>query len=68
MKNRNEVKGTRNEESLQSFNLDPRSSNLSCEDCGEQIPEGRRRAIPGCKRCMSCQTEFEKIHIHWRAL
>lgn len=28
-----------------------------CEDCGEPIPEARRAAIPGCTRCVACQTE-----------
>ncbi|MFH1027804.1 MAG: TraR/DksA C4-type zinc finger protein [Pseudomonadota bacterium] len=46
----------------------PKPQPLHCEDCGEMIPEARRRAVPGCKRCLSCQTEFEQIHIHWRAL
>ena len=26
-----------------------------CEDCGEEIPEGRRLAAPGCTRCKDCQ-------------
>ena len=26
-----------------------------CEDCGIEIPEGRRRAVPGVKFCVSCQ-------------
>lgn len=41
---------------------------LHCEDCGEKIPEARRQAQPGCTRCLACQTEFEHIHTHWRAL
>jgi phage/conjugal plasmid C-4 type zinc finger TraR family protein len=28
---------------------------LVCEECGEPIPEGRRRAIPGVRLCVSCQ-------------
>lgn len=44
------------------------SPHLHCEDCGEEIPEARRRAVPGCTRCIVCQTEFEQIHTHWRAL
>ncbi|MCG8643230.1 MAG: TraR/DksA C4-type zinc finger protein [Desulfobacterales bacterium] len=30
-----------------------------CVDCGEAIPEKRRRAVPGCRRCVACQTDFE---------
>ncbi len=26
-----------------------------CEDCGEPIPEARRQAVPGVRRCVSCQ-------------
>ncbi|SPD73800.1 Molecular chaperone DnaK [uncultured Desulfobacterium sp.] len=31
-----------------------------CEDCGAIIPLPRREAVPGCTRCLECQTEFEK--------
>ena len=27
-----------------------------CEECGEEIPEARRRALPGARTCVSCQT------------
>lgn len=30
-----------------------------CEECGEDIPEPRRAAVPGCKTCSSCQEEIE---------
>ena len=26
-----------------------------CEACGETIPEGRRRAVPGVRMCVACQ-------------
>jgi phage/conjugal plasmid C-4 type zinc finger TraR family protein len=26
-----------------------------CEDCGAAIPEARRRAVPGVRRCVGCQ-------------
>lgn len=26
-----------------------------CDDCGEDIPERRRRALPGTRTCVSCQ-------------
>lgn len=30
-----------------------------CADCGFPIPEARRRAVPGCRRCADCQADFE---------
>jgi len=30
-----------------------------CEDCGDDIPLKRRKAQPGCTRCINCQTNFE---------
>jgi phage/conjugal plasmid C-4 type zinc finger TraR family protein len=26
-----------------------------CGDCGDQIPEERRLAAPGCTRCIDCE-------------
>ena len=31
-----------------------------CEDCGGPIPEARRKAVPGCTRCIVCQTYLEE--------
>lgn len=33
---------------------------LYCEECGEEIPEGRRRALPGVRLCVECQAEADK--------
>lgn len=33
-----------------------------CVDCLDAIPEARRKAVPGCKRCVSCQELLE----NWR--
>ncbi len=27
-----------------------------CVECGEEIPEKRRSALPGVKRCIACQS------------
>jgi len=35
-------------------------SALHCMDCGVDIPEARRRAVPGCQRCVHCQEVFER--------
>ena len=40
---------------------DPSKEILECIDCGSEIPEKRRRAMPGCPRCVSCQSEFDKL-------
>jgi RNA polymerase-binding transcription factor DksA len=34
-------------------------SAINCEECGEPIPESRRKAI-ACKCCLPCQKEMEK--------
>ena len=28
-----------------------------CALCGEEIPEGRRRALPGARTCVACQSK-----------
>jgi phage/conjugal plasmid C-4 type zinc finger TraR family protein len=29
---------------------------LNCVECGDEIPEGRRRALPGATTCVNCQS------------
>ncbi len=31
-----------------------------CEECEIAIPEARRKAIPGVRLCINCQSEFDK--------
>ena len=33
---------------------------LDCEDCGAPIPERRRQAVPGVRRCVTCQSEEDQ--------
>jgi phage/conjugal plasmid C-4 type zinc finger TraR family protein len=35
-------------------------SSTHCEECGTVIPEARRKAIPGVRFCVGCQSELEK--------
>jgi len=35
-------------------------SRVDCVDCGEKIPAARRRAAPGCMRCIYCQALSER--------
>ncbi len=32
-----------------------------CDLCGADIPEGRRKALPGVRTCVACQSERDKI-------
>lgn len=39
----------------------PKGKSLShCEECGVEIPEARRSAIPGVRLCVACQTEIDR--------
>ena len=44
----------------------PRGAGLrDCEECGEVIPEARRRAVPGVRLCIDCQaTRDERDAAH----
>ena len=35
-------------------------SETHCVECGEEIPEARRRARPGARTCVACQSERDK--------
>lgn len=31
-----------------------------CEECGDEIPEARRIAVPGCTLCIYCKEKSER--------
>lgn len=31
-----------------------------CEECGDEIPEARRRAVAGVRTCVVCQSERDR--------
>lgn len=33
---------------------------ICCQECGEEIPEGRRRAMPGARFCIACQSGHDR--------
>lgn len=35
-------------------------SRKSCEECGAAIPEARRKALPGVRLCVACQSDRDK--------
>ena len=39
----------------------PRGESLQhCEECGADIPEARRHAVPGVRLCVTCQAEHDR--------
>ena len=36
---------------------------IHCQECGEIIPEARRKALQGIRYCLACQTELDKKNI-----
>jgi phage/conjugal plasmid C-4 type zinc finger TraR family protein len=39
----------------------PRGPSLRrCEECDAEIPAARRKAVPGVRLCVSCQSEHDK--------
>ncbi len=39
----------------------PKGESLThCEECEAEIPEARRKALPGVRLCVTCQSELEK--------
>ena len=39
----------------------PRGESLpQCEDCGAEIPKGRREALRGVRLCVECQSERDR--------
>ena len=35
-----------------------------CVECGEEIPEARRRALPGVHTCVPCQSGRDRRVVH----
>lgn len=39
----------------------PKGDSLQyCEICETQIPDGRRKAVPGVRLCIKCQSELDE--------
>ncbi len=45
--------------SLARSRLPAGESATHCDECDAPIPEARRRAIPGVRICIACQSELE---------
>jgi len=45
---------------LRSTAYGPDESATECEACGNEIPEARRLAAPGCTLCVKCKSAQEE--------
>ena len=46
-------------ERIRSLLILPAVSTAECKRCGNEIPEARRRVVPGVRLCVECQTAVE---------
>lgn len=45
----------------QAHAIDPAAVSAEwCDDCGAEIPELRRQAVPGIRQCIDCAREAER--------
>jgi phage/conjugal plasmid C-4 type zinc finger TraR family protein len=53
---------TANDDAVAKFRASlPKGPSLfECLDCGESIPEARRKAVMGCTMCIECQLYHDK--------
>jgi phage/conjugal plasmid C-4 type zinc finger TraR family protein len=35
-----------------------------CVECGEEVPERRRAALPGVRTCVACQAALDRAVVH----
>ncbi|MFC6122608.1 TraR/DksA family transcriptional regulator [Citrobacter bitternis] len=56
----NELVQKRLDQAIQAHRIDRNAvSATHCDECGDAIEEARRRAVPGCLMCASCQADAE---------
>lgn len=41
--------------------LKSRASKTHCDECGEEIPEQRRKMVQGAQKCVQCQSQYDII-------
>lgn len=52
LQSQNEISNIQDKLQLKGF--------LTCEECGTNIPENRRKAYPSARTCVPCQTWIEE--------
>jgi phage/conjugal plasmid C-4 type zinc finger TraR family protein len=61
-----ELEELQRQAAIQAHRIDRNAvSATHCDECGDEIEEARRRAVPGCRMCASCQADAEKRGKLW---
>lgn len=56
----NELAQQRLDQAIQAHRINHNAVSAEhCEECGEDIPQARRVAVPGCQTCAECQGIIE---------
>ena len=56
----NQIAGSIEDEVSRARSRLPKGESLEfCRECGEPIPEARRKALPGVQLCIECQEEAD---------
>lgn len=56
-----QIESTVNDEVERARRSLPQGESLeSCEECGNPIPEPRRKALPGVRLCVKCQEQHDR--------
>lgn len=66
-----ELEEMQREQAIAAHRIDRNAvSATRCVECGDDIPQARREAVPGCRTCASCQEEIElknkQVGVRWR--
>lgn len=55
-----ELEEMQREQAIAAHRIDRNAvSATNCIDCGDNIPQARREAVPGCRTCADCQQIIE---------
>ena len=46
-------------------NLPVGESETHCVECGDEIPEARRKILPGFRTCVACQSAHDQRPVHF---
>jgi phage/conjugal plasmid C-4 type zinc finger TraR family protein len=46
-------------------NIPTGEAEIHCHECGDEIPEARRKAVPGVRTCITCQSALDRRPVNF---